>query len=140
MRLIQIGSIVVVAAIILIYALARTFTYAQGPTIRIFEPADGAGIASSSISIRGQAERVNSLSINGLPISMDTEGRFDEALTILPGINIVTLDATDQFKRSTRRELRLYGQSELPVQTADDAAFLHAVTSTSSTSTSSTTR
>ena len=143
MRLIKIGGVAIAALLILIYILARSFTYAQGPTVRIFEPADGAAIAASSVAIRGQGERINSLSINGTSISMDTEGRFEKTIIIFPGINIVTLIGSDQFKRATQRTLRLYGQSDLPASTnrpvAASSTLSHVIQATTSTSTASTT-
>lgn len=144
MRLVKFGSITLAALIIIVYVLARSFTYVQGPTIRIFEPADGAAIASSSVTIRGQADRINALSINGTAVSMDVTGHFEKTLIVFPGNNIITLIGSDQFKRNTERVLRLYGQSELPASTNPSAHSTstepHVIQAVSSTSTASTTR
>lgn len=105
-----------VALVIVIYAIWRSLNYARGPHITIFEPLDGTSISSSIVTIKGRADRVNKLSLNSQPISMDEQGNFDETVTVFPGVNILTLQANDQFNRSIDSTLHLFGTVEFPVK------------------------
>jgi hypothetical protein len=78
----------------------------------IDEPSDFATISSSTIKIQGKAERVKNLILNGRSISVDELGNFKEDLVVFPGLNIVTLEAHDQFGREINKQIRLYGNEQ----------------------------
>jgi len=103
--------LIIIIAIILIvgYAIWRSENYAKGPQINIFSPINGSATTSSTISIIGQAERVNSLSLNGKAISTDEAGNFTEKIILFSGINIITLEAKDRFQRGTKEQLKIVG-------------------------------
>src|ERR1044072_9299148 len=88
-------ALVGIAAMIIAYAIWRSLNYARGPIITIFEPSNDSAILSSPALIRGQAERVNRLSLNGQAISVDQGGRFRETVIVFPGLNKLTLAAED---------------------------------------------
>jgi hypothetical protein len=106
-RNLKIGIIVLAALIIASYGAWRSLDYARGPVITVFQPIDGSMIASSTAEIIGRADRVNDLTINGRPISLDEQGNFKETLIVFPGVNIITLDAKDQFGRSTEKQIEV---------------------------------
>ncbi|MEA2715421.1 MAG: Glucodextranase, domain [Candidatus Parcubacteria bacterium] len=112
-------AFVVIAGIIVAYAIWRSLNYARGPVIVIFEPPNGSAIASSSVEILGRAERVSSLSLNGDMISVDESGNFKELVVVFPGLNKVTFLAHDQFGRNTRLELDLVGTAPMPILKTD---------------------
>ena len=107
-------------AIILIggYAISRSLAYAQGPRIDIFEPLNGSSSATSTVLLRGRAQRVNTISLNGNPLSVDEQGDFSQTLIVFRGVNTLTIHAGDQFGRSIDSTLTLYGASDLPVSQA----------------------
>ncbi|HEX7724404.1 MAG TPA: hypothetical protein VF438_01545 [Candidatus Paceibacterota bacterium] len=113
-RLIRIVATIVVILIVVGYAAYRSLAYIRGPVIQVFQPINGASIASTTVTIIGRVDRVNSLALNDNPIQVDESGNFKQTIIVFPGINIVTLEATDQFKRATKFELRLFGTKELP--------------------------
>ncbi|MEK9177837.1 MAG: hypothetical protein AAB777_01810, partial [Patescibacteria group bacterium] len=80
-----------------------------GPEIDIFNPEDGCTATTSTITIIGQAQRVNSLSLNGKSISVDEQGNFKEEIIVFPGINIITLRAVDRFQRDVKKQLNIVG-------------------------------
>ena len=108
-RLLKILALTVFVAIIVTYAVWRSLNYARGPVIRVTEPLNGAGIASTTVNIRGQALRVNTITLNGRPISIDQQGYFNEIVIIFPGLNVLTIEAGDQFNRHVKTELQLVG-------------------------------
>ena len=133
-RNMRIALIVVVAAIIIIYAVWRSLAYARGPKIEIFQPVNGSTAASSTIEIVGRADRVTSLTVDGSPISFDEQGGFRDAVIVFPGVNMVALDAADQFHRTAQVELEIFGDTDLPEAATGTAPRATIATSTATTS------
>ncbi|MEN9524465.1 MAG: hypothetical protein RL536_534 [Candidatus Parcubacteria bacterium] len=107
-RILKIGSAVLIILVIIAYALWRSLAYARGPHINIIEPVDGASISASTTVIRGNVERANNITLNGRTVTIDELGNFSEIIIVFPGINIITLDAKDQFERMVETQLRLF--------------------------------
>lgn len=99
-------------SVVVAYATWRSLNYARGPAINIFFPPDQTATSSKVINMYGRADRISRLSINGRDLTIDELGNFSEILVIFPGINVVTIGATDQFGRSISKEVRLYGEFE----------------------------
>ncbi len=116
LRILKIAGIVIIAAIIIAFAVSRSLNYARGPVILITEPANGSSALTTMITVAGKAERVNSLSLNGQAISVDEQGNFSESVTVFPGLNVLSLEAQDQFGRKTRTDLTVVGTKELAAQ------------------------
>lgn len=110
LRLLKIGSAVLIILIIIAYALWRSLAYARGPHITIIEPLDGASISATTTIVRGSVERANNITLNGRAITIDEKGNFNETIIVFPGSNIITLEARDQFERRVEMELRLFGK------------------------------
>jgi hypothetical protein len=106
-RMLKLGAIVLAALVIIGYAAWRSLNYARGPEIEIFQPENGSTAASSTIDIIGRADRVNSLMVDGRSISLDQQGSFKDTLVVFPGVNIIAFDATDQFGRSTEKQIEV---------------------------------
>jgi hypothetical protein len=108
-RLLRLGLIGLGAAIIIAYAIWRSLNYLNGPSIEIFQPINGSAVASSTVTIIGRADRVNSLLLNGKTVFIDESGNFKETILVFSGVNIVTFTAKDQFGRSRSKQLELVG-------------------------------
>jgi len=106
-RILRTSVIVLVALAIIGYAIWRSLDYARGPAIVISAPENGSTILSSTTDVIGRADRVNSLSVNGKAISLDERGNFKETLIVFPGLNLITIDASDQFGRRTEKQLEI---------------------------------
>lgn len=108
-HIIRTSLFVLAAVFVLGYAVLRSVPYARGPIVTIYEPINGSTVATTTIEIVGKAERVNAITINGNNISIDEKGNFKETLIIFKGINLITVEATDQFKRSEKAQLTILG-------------------------------
>jgi hypothetical protein len=128
LRLIKFAIVCVVAILIITYAISRSLSYTRGPRISVFQPVDGSSIGASTVTIQGRADRINTLYLDGSPISMDQQGTFSEMMTVFPGSNIITLSAHDQFGRTTQTLIHLFGTVDLPIP--------HTATSSPATTTS----
>jgi hypothetical protein len=107
LRIVKIGSAVLVVLIIGAYALWRSFAYAQGPHITLSQPTNYASITSTTTHVIGRVERANTITLNGKAITIDEQGNFDETIVVFPGTNVLTLVARDQFGRSVETHIRL---------------------------------
>jgi hypothetical protein len=110
-RLFQIFGISLLVGVIIGYAIWRSFAYASGPKVEIYEPANGALITLGTITIKGRAVRINNLTMNGNTVSVDEQGNFAETLIVFPGLNKITFVGTDQFARSVSKIVQLVGES-----------------------------
>lgn len=108
-RILKFAIFGLAALVVLGYASYRSLPYIQGPDITVTEPADGSSIATTTVKIAGQAKRVNALSINGMPMSIDEQGNFSKTILVFRGINIITIEAKDQFERADRVTLQVLG-------------------------------
>ncbi len=106
-RNLKIGAVILAALIIVGYGAWRSLDYARGPSISVFHPEDGSTVASPTVDVIGQVDRVNILSVNGHPVSVDKLGNFKETLIVFSGVNLITLDAKDQFGRATEKQLEV---------------------------------
>lgn len=113
-KLLRITITIAVILIVIAYAGYRSLAYLRGPQIYVFQPISGSSIASTTITIIGRVDRVNSLSLNDNPLQVDEQGNFKQTIIVFPGVNIISLEATDQFHRSTKTALQLFGAKELP--------------------------
>ena len=103
-------GILLVIGIIVTYAISRTFDYAQGPEILIFEPVNGSIATTSLVTITGQALRINKIYLNDNPISVDEEGYWNENIIVFKGLNRITVKAEDQFGRKISKGIELVGE------------------------------
>ena len=78
-----------------------------GPIITVTEPHNGSLIHTPSFMLIGETERVAHLSLNGRQIFTDIDGVFNEKVLLLPGYNILHIEARDRFERTTLQTLEL---------------------------------
>jgi len=111
LRLIKTTGVLILAFIIIIFAIFRSFNYISGPSLEIYSPINGANIESSTIKVTGQALRINKITLNGNPITIDEQGNWSETLIIFPGLNTITIEAQDQFGRINKKQLDIVGRT-----------------------------
>ena len=93
--------------IIAFYTVIQSEDFIDGPQITILSPAGGILLEEPLILIQGKAERVAEITLNGSPIFIDESGDFNEQILLVPGLNIITLEAQDKFERTVSKELEL---------------------------------
>ena len=93
--------------IIVGYSIFQAWKLISGPIIDIYSPQNGATYTNTLIEISGRARNVSYLNLNDRPIFTDKDGYFKEKLLLLPGYNIIKLDARDKFKTYTEKKLEL---------------------------------
>ncbi len=97
-----IGSAIVVL-IILLYAYARVESFARGPQIVITFPSSGLTVSEPLLFVRGAIERASYITLNGRQIYTSEAGELNERILLAEGYNVIELDASDRFKRTTKK-------------------------------------
>lgn len=115
---------------ILGYAYFEARSILFGPSITIRAPESPLSVSAPLLHIRGSAEHIILLRMNGTPVSVTGAGDFDEALLLAPGYNKIVLSASDKLGRTTEKVLEVIYTG--PV-TAEDGDKESPATSTSST-------
>ena len=106
----KIAGAIVVFLILVSYGLFQAHDYITGPKISIDSPKNGETISSSTpeVLLKGRAENISFLTVNGLQIFTDENGNFERELLLPPGLAIITVEAQDKFSRSIRKEIQLF--------------------------------
>jgi hypothetical protein len=87
------------------YGLFRAYPLAAGPTIKVYSPANGDYVASTTFEVSGQVKRASIITLQGRPITIDTEGHFSETLVAQFPYTILVLVATDQYGESVSKTI-----------------------------------
>jgi hypothetical protein len=108
-RWLQITAGTVLILAIVGYTGYQIKDWRTGPTVDITTPQAGTHQTPSSplVTIKGKAERIAYLHLNGRQIYTDPDGTFKESLLLSPGYNIITVSAKDKFNRTTEKRLEL---------------------------------
>ena len=78
-----------------------------GPQITIISPSDGVTIKKSLVNVKGRAERISQIYLNGKKIFTDEQGNFNEPYLLASGYNLLEIIARDQFGRQITKKLQL---------------------------------
>ncbi|PIR82719.1 hypothetical protein COU20_00885 [Candidatus Kaiserbacteria bacterium CG10_big_fil_rev_8_21_14_0_10_59_10] len=122
-------------AILAFFALAIGYAYFEargmlfGPSIAV--PSEVLTTGEQYTVIRGKAERIAELRLNGMVIPVTEEGEFEEPYLLARGVNRLVLDAVDKYGQNKRRVVTIvYAPSgatpvsprATPSREADDAS------------------
>lgn len=78
-----------------------------GPQVIIVSPSDGSTISKNMVNVKGRAERISQLFLNGKKIFTDEQGNFNEPYLLASGYNLLEIIAHDQFGRQITKKLQL---------------------------------
>ncbi len=107
------GIIFILLALMLAgYVLFQSQNILRGPVVHIDEPLDGATLFYDVVDVKGRAENVAYIYLNGRQIYIDNYGYFNEKLIAPPGYSIIELLAQDKFGRKSQKLLHLIIQKE----------------------------
>ncbi len=132
-RLTQI-ALVVFFVVVIIYAYYESRGLLFGPKINL--PTESQEVHEPFIRIKGKADRISSLSLNGKQIPVTEQGEFDEPYLLSPGLNRILLDATDKYGRSRQSVMQVvYTPADEPIAPTATTTVETNVTATSTATT-----
>jgi hypothetical protein len=91
--------------IVLGYAYFEARGILYGPRIHVSSATTE--VSDPFITVKGQADRISSLSMNGKPITVTEDGAFSEPYLLAPGLNRIALDARDKYGRESREIIEI---------------------------------
>jgi hypothetical protein len=98
-------TLAVFFALALCYAFFEARGILFGPTITLAAPISE--VHEPFVSIKGTAERISSLSMNGKQVPVTKDGAFAVSYLLAAGYNRIVLDAKDQYGRSKERVIEI---------------------------------
>ena len=117
--------IVIFFLIVIGYAYYEARGMLYGPVISL--PSESIQSTERFITVSGKAERINTLRMNGVAITVTEDGAFEEPYLLAPGLNRIIFDAEDKYGNTSQEVLQIvYTPSE------DEGMFTPESTSTSS--------
>ncbi len=117
-KFIGIGLLGALFAFIIIYTVIETKALARGVELKIAGISDGEVFEKDILAITGQAENANHITIDGREIKVDKDKRFTQELILSPGLNIITVEAQDKFKKKTNNTYRVFYKEQTVKATA----------------------
>lgn len=106
----ELAFLIFLGALALIYGAFRAYPLVAGPSITIYNPHEGDFVASTTFEISGLVKRATTITLQGKPINIDTEGHFKETLVAQFPYTILVVVATDAYGTSVTESLRVIPQ------------------------------
>lgn len=92
---------------ILTFGFLRSYNLIFGVKIKNVNIVDGTQYQDATLDITGNAKNAKMLTLNGREISISREGDFYETIALLPGYNIITIEAQDKFGNIDKKDYKL---------------------------------
>ncbi|MFA6476515.1 MAG: hypothetical protein WCV68_03840 [Candidatus Paceibacterota bacterium] len=108
--------IIIVAVVLLVvgYSALKVKNLAIGPEITLLSPLDGTSAKTDLINVKGKAERISQIFINGRKIFTDEAGNFNEQYLLASGYNLLEVMAQDKFGRKVEKKVQLVFNGKEP--------------------------
>ncbi|GMU74478.1 MAG: hypothetical protein AMXMBFR44_6750 [Candidatus Campbellbacteria bacterium] len=100
------GLLTLVLVAIVGYAYFEARPFLSGPQLEVTSPQDGFSAFESPLSVTGEAHRISEITLNGNPIFVDENGRFERLVPLSPGYATIQVSVRDRFGRSKTLLLR----------------------------------
>jgi len=106
-KILKIVGIIIFFSLVLLYVGYRVAPLLRGPIITITYPPSGIAVDEPMLEVTGITKKTTKLTMNSREITIDDEGKFIDRLLLVPGYNILVVDATDKFGKSRQRVLEV---------------------------------
>lgn len=90
-----------IISVFLFYLFNEYKIYKSAPVIVISSPDEFQVIPKNSVEVKGRTQPETVLSINGQKIEIAQDGSFSQEISLLPGTNTITIQATNKFGKTT---------------------------------------
>jgi hypothetical protein len=106
-KILKIASLSIFVLFIVVYAFFRSEDLIFGVKIKNVNITDGEKVTDNVLKITGNARNAVNLSLDDRPISIDQKGNFNETIALLPGYNIISIKAEDEFGKRDEKDYKL---------------------------------
>ncbi|MBP9750069.1 MAG: hypothetical protein KBD21_05065 [Candidatus Pacebacteria bacterium] len=101
---------ILLALVTLGYGLFEARTLIKGPQVTIYEPTPNSIVTGTIYTVRGKAEGVTRVRLNGRTVTLDARGGFEETIIVPVGDATLVLEAENRFGRRTEERIPVYGK------------------------------
>lgn len=101
-NLIRWGSVSIIAGLCLVYLGLQVRRTLEPPQLVLSSPEEGLILNNNNLAISGTTDPEVKVAINGQAVMSDELGRFNQAITLQPGINTVVITAEKKHGKTTR--------------------------------------
>lgn len=95
--------------LIVAYGLFQARTLIRGPILVVTHPTPGETVEGQLYTVKGNAQNISRVSINGKPIMTNLKGDFDETMVTPDGFGILLIEAENRLGRYTSERIEIYG-------------------------------
>jgi hypothetical protein len=106
-KIMQIAGLFVFFLSIIFYGFFVSKDLIFGVRIKNVNIVDGSSVTDNIIKIKGTAKNAIKLILDGREISVDQAGNFNETIALLPGYNIISIEAQDKFGKVDEKNYKL---------------------------------
>ncbi len=100
-------SLIGLVLVAVMYGIYRAYPLMAGPSLEVISPVDGEIVASSTFQVLGRVKRAKVITLQGRPITIDTDGGFMETLVASPPYTILVFTATDTYGKTVTKVIRV---------------------------------
>lgn len=104
------GAVVGIVLILFFgYLIYSYITFAGAPVLDVTSPKNNSVVKREQLVLSGKTDPDGTLNINGQQVTVNKDGTFSVALTVLPGLNTFTFSAKNKYQKETKvvRSVRL---------------------------------
>lgn len=98
-RFVKIAMIAFVAIAIVGYVGVQIRTIVRAPELFVSAPADGLTTGDATILVTGQAETDSQVIINGSPVLLAQDGKFEQEVALERGVNVITIEGAKRYSK-----------------------------------------
>ena len=106
-KLLYYGSLTLLFAIIFGYGIARSRDLLFGIKVTTSGITDGMSTTTKLLTFGGVASHAIDVTVDGQKIPLAQNGTWTDTIALMPGYNVITLVATDKFKRTTTQTYKI---------------------------------
>jgi hypothetical protein len=98
-------SLILLGVLVVGYSAFQAQKIIRGPVITVLSPLNGATYITPLI--KGTTKNVSSITLNDRILYIDRAGNFIDALLLIPGYNIIKIEAKDKFGAETKKTIEI---------------------------------
>lgn len=107
-----------VVCAVIAYLGLELYQLRQPPQLVVDSPAEEQLLTKQLVQVRGQTEPEAEISINNQIILTNAQGRFNENVALLPGVNVIEIQAKKKYSRESKVYRKII-VTEQPTITSD---------------------
>lgn len=118
-RLLRLSAAVGAVCLVIAYLAHGLYSLRQPPMLFVESPAEEQLLTKQLVQVRGKTEPEAEIFINSQLILSDNQGNFRESVPLLPGVNIIEIQAKKKYSRENKVYRKII-VTEQPTMTSAD--------------------